>query len=104
VRLVSNGILQKQPVLTVPVNNASERGDSMYVTSYGKVEIRTSVPAGLSGTDHLASGSGLYSFASIHAVVWPYANTGVVWKITKINANTNTNTTNTASTPPPSTT
>jgi aldose sugar dehydrogenase len=26
VRLVSNGILQKQPVLTVPVDNASERG------------------------------------------------------------------------------
>jgi glucose/arabinose dehydrogenase len=26
VRLVSNGILQKQPVLTVPVDNLSERG------------------------------------------------------------------------------
>jgi hypothetical protein len=26
VRLVSNGILQKQPVLTIPVNNLSERG------------------------------------------------------------------------------
>lgn len=34
--------------------------NSMYVTSYGKVEIRTSAPAGLSGTDHLAFGAGLY--------------------------------------------
>ena len=47
----------------------------MYVTSYGKVELRTSAPAGLSGTDHLAFGAGLYPFATIHATVWPYANT-----------------------------
>jgi hypothetical protein len=33
----------------------------MYVTSYGKVEIHTSNPDGLSGTGHLAFGSGLYS-------------------------------------------
>jgi glucose/arabinose dehydrogenase len=77
------------------------KGDSMYVTSYGKVEIRTSNPAGLSGTDHLAFGAGLYPFATIHAMVWPYANTGVVWKISKVN--TNTNTTTTAGTPPPTT-
>jgi glucose/arabinose dehydrogenase len=76
------------------------KGDSMYVTSYGKVEIRTSNPAGRSGTDHLTFGSGLYPFATIHAMVWPYANTGIVWKLTKVNTNT------TASTmpPPPSTT
>jgi hypothetical protein len=79
------------------------KGDSMYVTSYGKVEIRTSNPAGLSGTDHLAFGAGLYPFATIHAMVWPYANTGVVWKISKVNTNTNTNTTTTAGTTPQTT-
>jgi hypothetical protein len=36
----------------------------MYVTSYGKVEIRTSNLAELSVTDHLAFGSGLYSFGT----------------------------------------
>jgi hypothetical protein len=36
----------------------------MYVTSYGKVEIRTSNLAGLSVTDHLAFGSGLYLFGT----------------------------------------
>ena len=76
------------------------KGDAMYVTSYGKVEIRTSNPAGRSGTDHLAFGSGLYPFATIHAMVWPYANTGVVWKI----ARANTNTTASTMPPPPQTT
>jgi hypothetical protein len=51
------------------------------------VEIRTSNPASGSGTDKLASGAGLYPFASIHATVWSYANTGVIWKVTKIGGN-----------------
>jgi hypothetical protein len=64
------------------------------------VEIRTSNPASGSGTDKLAFGAGLYPFASIHATVWSYANTGVIWKVTKIggNATTTTSTTATAST------
>jgi hypothetical protein len=60
------------------------KGDAMYIADFGKVEIRTSSPAGNSGTDKLAFGAGLYPFASIHATVWPYANTGVIWKVTKL--------------------
>jgi glucose/arabinose dehydrogenase len=60
------------------------KGDAMYIASFGKVEIRTSTPAGGSGTPGLAFGAGLYPFATIHAVVWAYPNTGVIWKVTKI--------------------
>ena len=60
------------------------KGDAMYIADFGKVEIRTSNPASSSGTDKLAFGSGLYPFATIHAMVWPYANTGVIWKVTKL--------------------
>lgn len=54
------------------------------------MEIRTSNPASGSGTDKLAFGAGLYPFASIHATVWSYANTGVIWKVTKIGGNATT--------------
>ena len=60
------------------------KGDAMYIASFGKVEIRTSTPAGGSGTPGLAFGAGMYPFATIHAVVWAYPNTGVIWKVTKI--------------------
>ena len=63
------------------------KGDAMYIADFGKVEVRTSNPAGGSGTDKLAFGAGLYPFASIHATVWSYANTGVIWKVTKIGGN-----------------
>jgi hypothetical protein len=32
----------------------------------------------------------LYPFGSIHATVWAYPNTGVVWKVTKIGSSINT--------------
>jgi glucose/arabinose dehydrogenase len=66
------------------------KGDAMYIADFGKVEIRTSNPASGSGTDKLAFGAGLYPFASIHATVWSYANTGVIWKVTKIGGNATT--------------
>lgn len=57
------------------------QGDAMYVVSFGKTEIREGIPG---------SGAGLYPFGSIHATVWAYPNTGVVWKVTKIGSGTNT--------------
>ncbi len=51
------------------------KGDALYVVSIGKTEVRASVPVGNQTT------SGLYPFATIHAMPWAYANTGVVWKI-----------------------
>jgi glucose/arabinose dehydrogenase len=69
------------------------QGDSLYVVSYGKVEIRSEAIGGSSGTDGLAFNTGLYPFASIHATVWSYPNTGVVWKITKVSGTTSTSTT-----------
>jgi hypothetical protein len=63
------------------------KGDAMYIADFGKAEIRTSNPASGSGTDKLAFGAGLYPFASIHATVWSYANTGVIWKVTKVGGN-----------------
>jgi glucose/arabinose dehydrogenase len=58
-------------------------GNALYVVSYGKTEIRTSVPASDSGIPGYKAGSSFYPFGTIHAVVWPYLNDGVVWKITK---------------------
>jgi glucose/arabinose dehydrogenase len=55
------------------------QGDAMYVVSFGKTEIRTGIPG---------SGAGLYPFGSIHGTVWAYPNTGVVWKVTKIDNGT----------------
>ena len=52
------------------------KGDALYVVSIGKTEVRASVPV------NNQTSSGLYPFASVHAMPWPYANTGVVWKIT----------------------
>ncbi len=52
------------------------KGDALYVVSIGKTEIRTNVPV------NNQTSSGLYPFASVPAMPWPYANTGVVWKIT----------------------
>jgi glucose/arabinose dehydrogenase len=52
------------------------KGDALYVVSIGKTEVRTDVPV-----SNLTS-SGLYPFATIHAMPWAFANTGVVWKIT----------------------
>jgi glucose/arabinose dehydrogenase len=51
------------------------KGDALYVVSIGKTEVRSNVPV-----SNLTS-SGLYPFATVHAMPWPYANTGVVWKI-----------------------
>jgi glucose/arabinose dehydrogenase len=53
------------------------KGDALYVVSIGKTEVRSNVPV-----SNLTS-SGLYPFATVHAMPWPYANTGVVWKITR---------------------
>ncbi|MGN6708207.1 MAG: PQQ-dependent sugar dehydrogenase [Candidatus Nitrosocosmicus sp.] len=66
------------------------QGDALYVVSNGRFEITTDVPGPFSGVDHYKTGKGLYTFASLHATAWPYANTGVVWKVTKINNNNNT--------------
>jgi hypothetical protein len=65
----------------------SPEGDAMYVVSYGKVEIRTSIPKGGTGIPEYRSGAGLYPFATIHATVWPFANTGVVWKVIPVDNN-----------------
>jgi glucose/arabinose dehydrogenase len=63
------------------------KGDALYVVSIGKTEVRSNVPV-----SNLTS-SGLYPFATVHAMPWPYANTGVVWKITRdTGAATTTNT------------
>ena len=51
------------------------KGDALYVVSIGKTEVRSNVPV-----SNLTS-SGLYPFATVHAMPWPYANTGVVWKV-----------------------
>jgi len=53
------------------------KGDALYVVSIAKTEVRSNVPV-----SNLTS-SGLYPFATVHAMPWPYANTGVVWKITR---------------------
>jgi glucose/arabinose dehydrogenase len=63
------------------------QGDSLYVISNGKFEITTDVPGPPSGLDNYRTGKGLYTFASLHATAWPYANDGVIWKVTKINNN-----------------
>jgi glucose/arabinose dehydrogenase len=55
------------------------QGDSLYVVSIGKTEVRTNVPV------NNQTSSGLYPFATIPAMPWTYANTGVVWKITHDN-------------------
>ena len=63
------------------------KGDAMYIADFGKVEVRTEAIGSGSGTDRLAFNTGLYPFATIHAMVWPYANTGVIWKVTKMAGN-----------------
>jgi hypothetical protein len=65
------------------------KGDAMYIADFGKVEVRTDAIGSASGTDRLAFGTGLYPFATIHAMLWPYANTGVIWKVTKISGGEN---------------
>jgi glucose/arabinose dehydrogenase len=52
-------------------------GDALYVVSIGKTEIRTSIPP----TGHDGP------FSTTPAVPWTYANSGVIWKVTKINNN-----------------
>jgi glucose/arabinose dehydrogenase len=74
------------------------QGDALYVVSNGKFEITTDVPGPPSGLDNYRTGKGLYPFASLHATAWPYANEGVVWKVTKINNTDNSITTNNTST------
>jgi glucose/arabinose dehydrogenase len=69
------------------------QGDELYVVSNGKFEITTDVPGPPSGLDNYRTGAGLYTFASLHATAWPYANDGVVWKVTKINNDNSSNTT-----------
>ena len=61
-------------------------GDSLYIVSIGKTEIRTNVPV------NNQTSSGLYPFATIHAMPWAYANTGVVWKISRDTARNDTST------------
>ncbi|MDQ3835791.1 MAG: glucose dehydrogenase [Thermoproteota archaeon] len=61
------------------------KGDALYVVSIGKTEVRSNVPV-----SNLTS-SGLYPFATVHAMPWPYANTGVVWKIIRDTGATTTN-------------
>ena len=58
------------------------KGDALYIVSYGKTTLRESVPTGGSGIPGYRSGTGLYPFATIHATVWTYANTGIIWKVT----------------------
>jgi len=65
------------------------QGDALYIISNGKFEITTDVPGPASGLDHYRTGKGLYPFASLHATAWPYANTGIIWKVTKISNNNN---------------
>lgn len=65
------------------------KGDAMYIADFGKVEVRTDAIGSASGTDRLAFGTGLYPFATIHAMLWPYANTGVIWKVTKLSGSEN---------------
>ncbi|MFL6494113.1 MAG: PQQ-dependent sugar dehydrogenase [Nitrososphaera sp.] len=62
------------------------KGDALYVVSIAKTEVRSNVPV-----SNLTS-SGLYPFATVHAMPWPYANTGVVWKITRDTGAATTNT------------
>jgi glucose/arabinose dehydrogenase len=64
-------------------------GDALYIISNSKFEITTDVPGPWSGIDGYKTGKGLYPFASLHAIAWPYANTGIIWKVTKDN-NTDT--------------
>lgn len=61
-------------------------GDALYIVSIGKSEIREHNTVG-------TLGAGLYPFASIHATVWPYPNTGAVWKMTEVGTNSSTTTT-----------
>ena len=58
-------------------------GDALYIVSIGKTEIRASVPP----TGHDGP------FSTTPAVPWTYANSGVIWKVTKIN-NNNSSTSN----------
>jgi hypothetical protein len=60
------------------------KGDALYIVSYGKTEIRETVPTGGSGIPGYRSGAGLYPFGTIHATVWTYANTGVIWKVSHL--------------------
>ena len=46
------------------------------------MEIRTSIPTYASSIPGYRSGIGLHPFATIHSIVWTYANTGVIWKAT----------------------
>ncbi|MFL6510096.1 MAG: hypothetical protein ACJ700_02790, partial [Nitrososphaera sp.] len=62
------------------------KGDALYDVSIAKTEVRSNVPV-----SNLTS-SGLYPFATVHAMPWPYANTGVVWKITRDTGAATTNT------------
>jgi len=65
------------------------QGDALYIISNGRFEITTDVPGPFSGVDHYKTGKGLYPFASLHATAWPYANTGIIWKVTKIQNDNN---------------
>jgi len=62
-------------------------GDALYIVSIGKTEIRASVPP----TGHDGP------FSTTPAVPWTYANSGVIWKVTKINNNNNNNNNNSSS-------
>ena len=55
----------------------NEKECSLYIIDFGKAEVRSTLPNGT---------------PLPMPVVWPYANSGVVWKVTK---------TGTAATPPP---
>ena len=55
--------------------------DALYIVSIGKTEIRASVPP----TGHDGP------FSTTPAVPWTYANSGVIWKVTKISNNNSGN-------------
>jgi hypothetical protein len=60
------------------------KGDALYVVSIGKTEIRTDNPV------NNETSAGLYPFSTIHAMPWAFANSGIIWKITRENNNNNT--------------
>jgi hypothetical protein len=61
-------------------------GDALFIVSYGKNNIKRKCTCWWIWYSRLHIRSRLYPFASIHATVWLYANTGVIWKITHMNS------------------
>ncbi len=62
------------------------KGDALYIISNRKFEIKADVPGPPSGLKNYSIGKGLYPFASLHATAWPDADSGIIWKVTKISS------------------